>query len=408
MMLFILGIALFFVLLLCLPYALRKVFGGTGRYFVVALIVAVLLSLPIILTNFIQTLEPGEVGRAYGLSETSMELSIGYNFVPPWYRVHRWDMRSQSLSFSEGDAADDAFGAQTSNGDYLTAIASITVRIDPDRLEDYIERFGSERIEYSPKIAQILKYELKRAMENSLSKYETRDLMGNKAKAANEARDTALEYLQELPFVVETLWYVDFEASAEYEAAIREQADLRMRTDRATLQESLNRQEAQNNKVRADGDAEVLRISARAEADAAEIRANNEAQVALILAQNEAEMVKIAAARDAEAKKIQAAADAEATKTRAQAEAEARIATDAAEAQGAEAIGKAYQLHPELMELKRIELETAWAMGWNGMLPQFQGLESFNFADLTSILSALLPTQPQDQSSITDLAEATP
>lgn len=374
------GVLLFFAILIGLPILVRRMTKGERSGVIAAVVVAVLVSGSFIVASSIRTLSPGQMGRAYNLSGNAKEMTVGYNFVAPWNSVYTWDMRSQSLNFSEGDAVDDAFGAQTKNGDYLTAIANITVRIDPVRLDQYIDRFGNESIDGNRKISLILKNELKRAMENALKDYETRDLMSSKAKASGEARELALTYLSELPFVVETLWFVDFEASAEYETAIREQADLRMRTDKAALQEMLNEQEAKNNKVKADGEAEVLRIAARAEADAKEITAKNEATIAQITAE-----------RDANVKKIAAEAEANATITKAEADASARVAQDTAEAQGAEAIGNAYKANPELMELKRIELEQEWAKAWNGMMPQFQGMSSFNFADMTGIIRGLLP-----------------
>lgn len=382
MMLFILGCVSFLALLILVPTLLKRVrlLGAVARA-VVGLVAAVLVGGTMLAMSMAQTLSPGEIGRAYQLDGSAQELTVGYNFVAPWQRIYTWDMRSQTLSFAEGGAADDAFGAQTKNGDYLTAIANITVRIDPDRLDEYIGRFGNERIAGNPKVALILKNELKRAMENALADYETRDLMSNKAKAADEARNIALQYLEAMPFVVETLWFVDFEASSEYETAIRQQADIRMKTDLAVLQESLNKQDAQNNKVKADGEAEVKRIQARADADAAEIAAQNEASIA-----------RITAERDAEVKRVQAKADATATTTRATAEAAARIAQDEAEAKGATAIGQAYSMNPQLLEIKRIELDMQWAQSWNGMMPQFQGLEAFSFADLTGLIGQLMPS----------------
>lgn len=379
MTLFVVGVVSFFVVLIGLTVGLNKLTNGKQASLPVALIAAVLVAGALITTSSVRVLNPGQMGRAYNLSGGTKELSVGYNFVAPWDSVHVWDMRSQSLNFSQGEAVDDAFGAQTKTGDYLTAIANITVRINPSQLDQYIERFGTESIEGNRKINLILKNELKRAMETALMQYDTRELMNNKAKASGEAREIALTYLRDLPFEVETLWFVDFEASAEYETAIREQADLRMRTDKAVLQESLNQQEAQNNKVKADGEAEVKRIAAEAEATANEIRAKNEASVA-----------RIEAERDAEVKKTQAEADASVTIKKADADAAARIAKDTAEAQGAEAIGKAYQANPELMELKKIELQAEWAKAWNGMMPQFQGMSSFNFADLTKVVGDFL------------------
>lgn len=379
MMVFYGGIALALALVVGLMIGLSKLNVNKGLSLAISLVAGGIVFVAIAAGSTIKVLGPGELGRAYGVLGGEKALKVGYNFVAPWERTYIWDMRSETMNFTEGEAADDAFGAQTKTGDYLTAIANITVRIDPDRLDEYILRFGSETVARNHKISTILKNELKRAMENALKEYETRDLMNNKAQAADEARTIALDYLSDLPFVVETLWFVDFEASAEYEAAIREQADMRMKTEKAALQESLNAQEAKNNKVKADGEAEVQKIAAQAEAAANEIRAQNEAQVA-----------KIAAERDAEVKRVEADAEAKATTTRAQADAAARVAKDTAEAQGAEAIGKAYKANPELMQIKRIELEGAWAKAWNGMMPQFQGMESFNFADFSEIIKGFM------------------
>lgn len=390
--LFLCALLLLLAVLIGLLFLRSRWPQGRARLGLVAAFLVILLcSGYLMVASTVQTLAPGEMGFAYQLLGGQKELNVGYNFVAPWNRIYRWDMRAYTMNFSEGGESDDAFGAQTRNGDYLTAIANITVRIDPDRLAAYITRFGNESISGNQKIYLVLKNELKRAMETALMAYDTKELMGNKAKASTEASDIAKTYLAEMPFVVETLWFVDFQASAEYEAAIGEQADLRMRTDKAVLQESLNRQEAQNNKAKADGEAVVLQTAAKAEADANEIRANSAAAVAIIQAQNEAAIAKLAAERDAQVKIVQAEADAEVIAKRAQADAAARVARDEAEAQGAAAIGKTYLEHPQLLELKRLELQAAWAERWNGMMPQFQGMEAFNFVDLTEILQSVLP-----------------
>ncbi len=390
MTLFIMGLLIIMAALAVMFLLGKRLPAITGGMRLLLVVVGVCVGIGLVFASTIQPLAPGEMGRAYHLLGGGKDLTVGNNFVAPWNRIYRWNMRAHAMSFIEGTDADDAFGAQTANGDYLTAIANTTLRIDPDRLDAYIERFGNEDIANNTKIHQIIKSELKRAMETALAQYETRELMSNKAKAAVEASEIAKKDLAALPFVVETLWFVDFQASDAYEAAIRDQADLRMRTDKAVLQEQLNKQEAQNNKVKADGEAEVRRVAARAEADANQIRITNETEMAVLRAQNDAEVAKIAAEQNAQVKKVQAEADANVTTTQANANAQARIAQDEAQARGLEAIGKAYAQHPPLLDLKRVELEGQWAAGWNGMLPQFQGMEAFSFADFTQLFQRIV------------------
>lgn len=349
------------------------------------------LSAILIVASFVVVLQPGEVGIAYQLRGSSRELQVGYNFVAPWARMHRWDTTMQVVTFSQGDAADDIYGAQTTEKDYIEVVATIGVHIDTSKMTEYIALYGNEQIS-SKRITKLLKTISRNSIESIIGSYTTSEVMGNKKKIGEEASTHLKESIKDLPIILDSFTIDDLVAPESYELAIKEQAQLRMEKEKATLQQQINEQEALANKTKAEGDAAVLKTQAEADAAVKKIEAENAASVAKIKADNDAEVKKIQAEAEASVRKTQAEAQATEITTKANAEAEATIKKGEAEAKAIAAQGEAYNQNPQLIDLKKAEIsaevQSKWAENWSGY--SFEGMSGFNFADLTEILKNLI------------------
>ena len=364
-----------------------------GKFSRIGGFVAIVVSIVLVLWSFVVTLAPGQVGRAYQLNGTSSDLKVGYNFVAPWCKIHTWDTTIQVITFSEGDAKDDIYGAQTSEKDYITVVATIGVHIDTSKMEEYIKLYGNEQVR-SDRIMKLLKTESRYSIENVIGDNTTAYVMANKKLIGEKACEKFLEKMSAQPLIIDSFTIDDLVAPDSYETAIKEQANLRMETEKATLQQKKNEQEAAANKIKAEGEAEVMRTQAQAQADVKRIEAENAAAVKKIEAENAADVAKIKADNDAEVKKIQAEADASVKVTQATASAEATVKQGEAEATAIKAQGEAYNQNPKLIELKvkeiDAEVQSKWAEHWSGY--SFEGMSGFTFTNFTDVLKGLIPS----------------
>ena len=387
----ILGI-LFLIAAVAMAIILPKMNVGTKLVRVLAPCVVVIIAIACIAVSCVVTLEPGEVGLAYQLDGSKTQLQVGYNFIPPWARINEWNTTIQVFTFSQGEAEDDIYGAQTSEKDYIEAVATISVRINTEKMDEYVALYGNEQLS-SARIQQMLKTMSREAIESSVNVKPTADVMANKKQVTTEAKDYLTKSMSELPIVLVSFTLDDLIAPESYEAAIRDQAQMRMDKEKATLQQEVNEQQALADKIKAEGDAKVKTTQAQADADVKRIEAENAAAVAKIEADNKAEVKKIQAEADAEVRRVQAEAEANEIKVKATAEAEAVVMQGEAEAKAIAAQGEAYKQNPQLIELKMKEIqaavEQAWAEKWSGF--SFEGMSGFNFANLTEILKGIIP-----------------
>lgn len=371
---------------------------------IVACLVFILSAL-LAASGWLVELDPGQYGRVYLLSGNSTELVLGYNFVAPWALKRTWDTTMYVETYTEGDADDDIFGVQTLEKDYIRIVATIGVHIDKSRMDEYISLYGNEQIN-SPQIRKLLKTIARSVNEKIIGAYTTSEAMSNKKKITEDAEEELKIALAGLPIVLDSYKIDDLQAPQSYEEAIKLQAQLRMEKDNATLQQQVNEQQAAANRIKAEGEAAVAKTQAEADAAVKEIAAKNSAAVKEIEAENAAKVKKIEEENAAEVKKIQAAADAQSrqikadalayeTTKQADAEATAVVKKGEAEAKSIEAQGAAYQTNPELISLRKAEIEadvqTAWATKWSGY--NFSNMSSFSFADLTELLKGLIPTK---------------
>ena len=352
----------------------------------------IVVAIVFVLWSFVVTLAPGKVGIAYQLSGSGSDLKVGYNFVAPWAKIHIWDTTIQVITFSEGEAKDDIYGAQTTEKDYITVVATIGVHIDTTKMDEYIALYGNEQVR-SDRIIKLLKTVSRNSIESVIGSYTTAQVMENKKMIGEQSGEHFKASVASLPLVIDSFTIDDLVAPDSYENAIKEQAQLRMNREKATLQQQVNEQEAAANKIKAEGEAAVLKTQAQAQADVKKIEAENAATVKKIEAENAAQVAKIKADNDAEVKKIQADADASVKVTQATASAEATVKQGEAEAEAIKAQGEAYKQNPQLIDLKVKQIEAdvqgKWAEHWSGY--SFDGIGGFTFTNLADLLKGLIP-----------------
>jgi|GEM_PF-4379679 Membrane protease subunits, stomatin/prohibitin homologs len=312
--------------------------------------------------SFVTHVKPGEIVRVYQLAGGERTLTVGYNILPAWDKTQTWDASTVNYSFKElGDENDpnDAFGGQTKNGDYMTVVANLAVRIDPDRMAQYIATFGTRNLDEA--VGATLKGILKNSFEQCLETRETETVMSSKSQIEAEAIAIAVARIQsELPLIVTSLTYPDIVASPEYEAAIKMIADARMQEQLAEARKLQNIAEAGANAEAANGQAAVVQINA----DASKYQ-----------------------------QETAATAQANSLATIAQAEADALLVKALAEAEAGEKLGLLFAQYPGLLESKRIDVYGEIGALWDGrQMPSFGG-NGVNILDIAGILDAAMQQQ---------------
>lgn len=354
-------------------------------------------------TGVVTKVEPSEIAYVYNPNGSYEKLHTGYNTKSMLSNVIAISTKSQINTFSEGEAADDIFGAQSLEQDYIQIVATISYRVDPDRVNEYIVRYGTKGVD-SHEVYTLIKAEAKKAAESVISKRKTSDVMSNKAEVNEAAKTAFIELMKDHPIIIDSFTIDDTIAPESYELTIIAQAKLRQDMQTADLQKDLNARNAEANKIKADGEAAVAKVEAQKAADVAEINARKEASVATINAQNNAEVAKINAEKDAESKRIasdanilrsknEAEANASILKTESAAEAEKIKTLADAEAYALEQAGKAYKENPDLYDMKKVEIaaevQKAWAERWSGI--DMGGISpTISYADISTLIDSIV------------------
>jgi regulator of protease activity HflC (stomatin/prohibitin superfamily) len=313
----------------------------------------------IALTTFIRVVSVGKVVRVYSISGGQRTLKVGFNIIPPWDRTVQWDASAHAFVFLEaGDDGDpnDAFGGQTNQGDYVTTVANLVVRIDTENMDEFVATFGDKCLD-DPVSGGALKSICKNALERVIEEYRTEEVMKNKSKITGAARLLAVQRIESsLPLRVVELEYPDVAASPEYEAAIQAIADARMQRQLADGEKEVNEAKAVANAVKADGEKAVAQINA----DANKYKAITAAE-----------------------------ATAEASKIEGDASAYAIRAAGAAEADVAERLGVLLEQYPGLIESKRLAALVEVMEEWDGQLVPQVGGGGVSILDIAKILESL-------------------
>lgn len=398
---------------------IRRTFTQSNKADMPIRILCIVIAVLLFASGFVVYVAPGEISKVYAISGESYELQTGYNFTPPWNQISTWKTTLRQFVFLEkGDPNDpnDAFGGQTKNGDYLTTVANISVRIDPKRLDAYVAMFGQKNIDDD--LGVLIKGVLKDSFEQCLETYTTEDVMPNKSRIVAMAREIAIGRLEEqFPIIVGDLTYPDIVASQAYEEAIMLKAKLRMEKEQFELEAARNQTLAEANRIEAEGKAEVIRINAGAQAKAAEETAIGEAKASQAKAVAAAEVLRINTEAQAKAATEKAKGEAAALELMAAAEANALLAKTTAEAEGYQQMGVAYQNYPNLIQLKTLDNENAFINRWNGVyMPSIGGGgNTIGFANYTSLFEKLFAlgfgggnAEPEEQAVVAPILDDKP
>jgi len=366
--------------------SLKLVIGGATVGAVVG------LALCSIICNCIVTVAPGYYAEAKSPNGSVAVLNVGsYNFVSPFDKVYKLEATAKALRFFESADDSDIYGAQTKEKDYLTTVCNVSGRPDPERMQEYIQTFGSVAFD-DIRIQEILKSQTRRAFEITVNPKTTEEVMSNKSAVMEGSRTKALEYLADFPFVITSLTFEEIRGDADYEAAVVLQANLRMKQATAELQKTVNEKEAAAAMALAEGEKETSRVRAESEAQVKQIAAENAAEVATINAENAAKVATIEAENQNAIKLKQAETERQTQQMAADAEAYAMIEKAKAEAQAIQETGEAYKANSSLMELKfkelQAEVDKTWAEKWSGFV--FDTGAGFTFTDLSDTIKALV------------------
>lgn len=212
-------------------------------------------------------------------------------------------------------------------------------------------------------------------IKQAFALYNSEEITTNKENIALYVKDKLNEYTTQFGINILKVNFVSYDFTAEYNAILEERAALKAEVINEELRQNKQR-------VAAQTEYDVAVKQAAKDAETAKIAAENAKEVALIKAEQDKQTRIIEANAAAEAKKINADNEAYVTITVANAERDARLA--AAAATKAELEAQAAGLNELIIQRNFIEK-------WDGkLIPSFNGMSSFNFADMTEILKQYL------------------
>ena len=212
-------------------------------------------------------------------------------------------------------------------------------------------------------------------IKQAFALYNSEEITTNKENIALYVKDKLNEYTTQFGINILKVNFVSYDFTDEYNAILEERAALKAEVINEELRQNKQR-------VAAQTEYDVAVKQAAKDAETAKIAAENAKEVALIKAEQDKQTRIIEANAAAEAKKINADNEAYVTITVANAERDARLA--AAAATKAELEAQAAGLNELIIQRNFIEK-------WDGkLIPSFNGMSSFNFADMTEIIKQYL------------------
>lgn len=212
-------------------------------------------------------------------------------------------------------------------------------------------------------------------IKQAFAKYNSEEITTNKENIALYVKEKLNEYTTQFGINIMKVNFVSYDFTAEYNAILEERAALKAQVINEELRQNKQR-------VAAQTEYDVAVKQAAKDAETAKIAAENAKEVALIKAEQDKQTKIIEANAAAEAQKINADNDAYVRITVANAERDARLAAAAAT--------KA-ELEAQASGLNELIIQRNFIDKWDGkLIPSFNGMSSFNYADLTEILKQYL------------------
>lgn len=239
----------------------------------------------------------------------------GAVWVMPWQRLDKFSVRVETAQ------VDKAPGA-TKDLQQVDTSLTIRYRINPNKVADVFENYS-----HDGDLSSYVQTAIQEAFKAVTAKYEATDLIAQRAVVSQEIQTQLQAKLDKYSAVVVNIDMRNFEFNPQYMAAVNE---------KVTQEQKRLAAENQVKTINAEQQAKVA--VAEAEANARKAKADGEKYATIANAQAQAESTRAIADANAHATEVQ---------------------------------GKAVALNPQILELKRIEVQLELAKNYKGDVPQF-------------------------------------
>lgn len=239
----------------------------------------------------------------------------GLVVLPPWQKLNIFSVRAETAQ------VDKAPGA-THDLQQVDTSLTVRYRISPDKVADVFENYSRDG-----DLSSYVQTAIQEVFKAVTANYEATDLIGKRAKVSADIQDALQVKLNKYSAVVVNIDMRNFEFNPQYMAAVNE---------KVTQEQKRLAAENQVKTINAEQQAKVA--IAEAEANARKAKADGEKYATIANAQAQAESTRAIADANAHATDVQ---------------------------------GKAVAANPQILELKRIEVQLELAKNYKGDVPQF-------------------------------------
>lgn len=237
----------------------------------------------------------------------------GLVILPPWQKLSVFNVRAETAQ------VDKAPGA-TKDLQQVDTSLTVRYRISPDKVGEVYESYSRDG-----DLSSYVQTAVQEVFKAVTAHYEATDLIGKRAQVSQDIFDALQTKLNKYSAVVVNIDMRNFEFNPQYMAAVNEKV----------TQEQ--KRLAAENEVRTINAQQQAKVAvAEAEANARKAKADGEKYAAIAAAQGDAESTRVRADANAHATEVQ---------------------------------GKAVAQNPQILELKRIEVQLELAHNYKGEVP---------------------------------------
>lgn len=275
-----------------------------------------LFGLIMVLTYFpLRSVPVGSRGVVQFMGHIERVTADGPVWVMPWERLDKFSVRAETAQ------VDKAPGA-TKDLQQVDTSLTIRYRINPNKVADVFENYS-----HDGDLSSYVQTAVQEAFKAVTARYEATDLIAKRAQVSTEIQEALQAKLDKYSAVVVNIDMRNFEFNPQYMAAVNE---------KVTQEQKRLAAENQVKTINAEQQAKVA--IAEAEANARKAKADGEKYATIAGAQATAESTRAIADANAHATEVQ---------------------------------GKAVAANPQILELKRIEVQLELAKNYKGDVPQF-------------------------------------
>lgn len=238
----------------------------------------------------------------------------GAVWVMPWQRLDNFSVRVEKAQIEKAPGA-------TKDLQQVDTSLTIYYRINPNKVQDVFENYS-----HDGDLSTYVQTGAQEVFKAVTAKYEATDLIAQRAVVSQEIATQLQAKLDKYSAVVTNIDMRNFEFNPQYMAAVNE---------KVTQEQKRLAAENQVKTINAEQQAKVA--IAEAEANARKAKADGEKYATIAAAQGNAESTRVIADANAHATEVQ---------------------------------GKAVASNPQILELKRIEVQLELAKNYKGDVPQ--------------------------------------